>query len=287
MTIKTILIVSLIAAVILPFSVMGMVDADSKSEPTKQDFKDDIKEWLKDPDLDKKSADQKSTELKTTYDKFFRESIEQIRVSSNTRDLSEEEILALKEYIVHETIKDEEIKAIRRDHGSSTLHVDFLKMFGIQIAEASQCRPSPTPNFKQVTLDINGGSYNGHNYNGDNDLMYVESMHNSRDCVTTFVLTFDDEDHPYLDTAYDYARTWLYSRTQDVEMFRISDSGYITFPNTWSSTNEYDYLFLGVGYHGTTIKQYHPTDTVYVSNTWNHMMDTSDTNRNLQKVSVP
>ncbi len=41
-----------------------------------------------------------------------------------------------------------------------------------------------------------------------------------------------------------------------------------------------------VGCHSTTTKSY-SGETVYVVNTWNHMLDTSDTNTSLSKVAVP
>ena len=40
-------------------------------------------------------------------------------------------------------------------------------------------------------------------------------------------------------------------------------------------------------HHYTTSQTYTPGQTVYVSNTWNHMMDTLDTNSSLAKVRVP
>ena len=44
---------------------------------------------------------------------------------------------------------------------------------------------------------------------------------------------------------------------------------------------------LLVGLHGTATKTYTPGQTIYVSNTWNHVMDAADTNRSLAKSWVP
>lgn len=68
----------------------------------------------------------------------------------------------------------------------------------------------------------------------------------------------------------------------DIEMLIIENDRVIVFPNTWSSTNSYDCLIMGFGCHDTTRgKSYSPSQIIYVSNTCNHMMDTSDTNRGL------
>ena len=102
-------------------------------------------------------------------------------------------------------------------------------------------------------------------------------------------MSFVDEDHPYLDALYDVLRFDQFNRVHDVESFIIKNNNQIEFDDSWSSSNDYDCLFLGVvGCHETTTKTYIPGQTVYVSNTWNHMMDTSNTNPNsYDLVSVP
>ena len=101
------------------------------------------------------------------------------------------------------------------------------------------------------------------------------------------MLTFDDDDHPFLDRGYDELRMIMFDRKEDMESFSIENNRIIVFDNTWSSDGRFDCLFLGAGCHHTTAKAYTPGQIVYVSNTWNHMMDTSDTNRSYPKSYVP
>ena len=285
-TIKTILFVSLIAAMIIPISGINNVEAKKiDKEETKQDLKNDVKKWLKDESATK-DVKSKSSELKTKFDKLLRDSLEEVRVQTNTRELSEEEIQAAMEYVITETIKDEKIKLLQNSQNFETLNVSDLDAFGIQFADAT-CPTTTNPSYKQVSIDINGGSYGGYSFNGDNDLYLVTYSDNSSTCERTYVLYWYDEDHPYLDSYYDGLRQLWYGRTYDIESFIIKNNNTIEFDDSWSSTNDYDCLSLSiVGCHETTTKSY-SGGTVYVSNTWNHMLDTSDTNPSLSKVTVP
>ena len=284
---KTILFASSIATAIISFGSIGMADAKTEESKTKQDFKDDIKAWLQDTDEDKKSERQKTEELKTNYDKLLRDSIEEARMQTNTKNLDENEIQAAIQYITHETIKDEKLKVRMAEGDVKTLNVDFLNSFDIQTADAA-CPSTTHPNYKQVRIDIDGGTYGGHSFNGDNDLYIVLYSDNSRTCERTYTLYFYDEDHPDHDELYDQLRIDWYGRIHDIESFSIKNNNKIEFDDTWSSTNDFDCLtWIAFGCHATTTKTYVPGQTIYVSNTWNHMMDTSDTNPSLSKVSVP
>ncbi|MBS1268186.1 MAG: hypothetical protein MAG458_00908 [Nitrosopumilus sp.] len=285
--IKTILFAGLIVAMILPFSGMQMADAKSYDKETKQDLKNDVKTWLKDTKKDKKSYDEKSTQIKAKYDKLLRESIEEIRIETNTTELTEDEIQGAIDYIFRETVKDEKLKIAKENKSVKPLNIDFLEAFGIQMAEAA-CPSTTHPNYKQVQIDINGGSYGGYSFNGDNDLFGVVYSDNSSTCVRTYTLYFFDEDHPYLDAFYDALRISWYQRIIDIESFDIKNNNQIIFDDTYSSSNDFDCLAGSiVGCHLTATKTYSPGATIYVSNTWNHMMNTSDTNPSLSTVSVP
>ena len=115
----------------------------------------------------------------------------------------------------------------------------------------------------------------------------IETTPLSSHCETLYELKFYDEDHPNLDEFYDEVRLFWLHRIYDVEPIIIHNNNLIEFDNTWSSTNDYDCLSLIFACHETTIKAYTPGQVVYVSNTWNHMMDTSDTNPGYSKVTVP
>lgn len=265
-------------------SQKAMVD-----ELTKQEFKNDIKELIS--DLDAEQFQAKSDEIKAEYDEFFEAVIEQARLSSGTRMLIDNEITGAKEYIFSETIKDEKHKALQGQDAADRIDVSFLEWLGVKIANAA-CASTTNPNYKQLRIDIDGGTYGGYTFNGGNDLYSLSYKDNSRTCERTYTLYFHDEDHPYLDGFYDNLRLILYERVQDIEIFTIKNNNQIEFDSkgegSWSSSNDFDCLnFLLIGCHDTTTKSYVAGQTIYVSNTWNHMMDTSDTNPQHSKVTVP
>ncbi len=296
--VQTVLFAGIITAMILPFSMMDFADAqngpgeDSTDEVgpvgvvdelTKQEFKDDIRELL--DGIDTEDFQAKSNEIKAEYDEFFSTVIEQARVDSETRNLTNAEIINVKKYIFDETIKDVKLKALQESNYADRIDVSFLDWFGIPSASAA-CSSTTNPTYKQLRLDIDGGSIGWlYHFNGDNDLYLVSYNDNSVDCERTYSLYFYDEDHPTLDAAYDRVRIIMYDRIHDIEIFTIKNNNQIEFDNTWS--NSWDYLCTTIYCHATTTKPYTPGQIIYVSNTWNHMMDISDTNRSLSKVSVP
>ena len=252
----------------------------------KQEFKGDIRDLLEHAGTEEYAA--KSDELVAEYDEFFRIIIEHVRTSTGTQVLSEQEILAAIDYIFYETIKDEKRNIAKESRlAEETQGIGFLEMFGIQTADAA-CLPTTDPNYRQLRIDIDGGRYNGYTFNGGNDLYRVTSVSNSASCTTEYTLYFYDEDHPDRDAMYDSIRKVWFGRTQDIESITIHNNRLIEFDDVWSSNNRYDCTSLIIfGCHETTIKSYIPGQTVYVSNTWNHMMDTSDTNRSLSNTRVP
>ena len=101
----------------------------------------------------------------------------------------------------------------------------------------------------------------------------------------THTLYFYGEDHPFLDAFHDGLRWAMYGRTHNIESFTIKSNNQIKFDRTWGGQNGYDNCWDG--YHYTTTKTYVSGQTVYVSNTWNHVMGTLDTNGSPPKVRVP
>ena len=261
-------------------------DRDPAGTKTIEEFKQDVKRWLMHETKDKKSLDDKMAELKTKYEDLFKSLLSEIREATGTRNMTDAEILAAIDYIVIETVKDEKRK-LAHEKAANTDAVDFLELLGIPVADAT-CPATTDPRFKQVRLDIDGGRHATHNFNGGNDLYLVTTSENPRTCEKTYVLYFRDEDHPTWDVFYDHIRLVLYQRMHDIESFTIQNNRTIEFDETWSSTHGYTYTqSFDRGFHGTTTKTYVPGQTIYVSNTWNHMMDTLDTNGSLAKVRVP
>ena len=298
---QTILFAGIITTMILPFSMMDFADAqngpgeDSTDEVgpvgvvdelTKQEFKEDIRELI--DDADTKDFQAKSNEIKVEYDEFFSTVIEQARVDSETRNLTDVEVAAVKNYIFDETIKDERLKTLQESDYADRIDVSFLDWFGIPSASAA-CSSTTNPTYKQLRLDIDGGAFWLYTFEGDNNMYGHTYYDNSSICERTFVLYFTDEDHPLIDDLYDGLRMELYDRIYDIEIFTIKNNNQIEFDNTWSASNDYG-CFIGSinapGCHGTITKTYTPGQTIYVSNTWNHMMDIIDANPGLSKVSI-
>ena len=253
-----------------------------QKEYTKQDLKNSLKEWM--ISHDDQSLEKKTEELKNKFDQLLRDSIEQERINTHTQILNEKEIVSAMNYIIVETYKDEKLKRSSSDN-INTMSADSDN-FGIQYADAV-CPATTNPTYRQVEIDIDGGTYGDYTFEGDNDLYRVATSMNNTTCEKTYTLYWHDEDHPYLDDVYDGLRQAWFGRTYDVETFVIKNNNTIEFDTTWSDDNDYDCLDWDfAGCHETTKKSY-SGGTVYVANTWNHMMDTFDTNTSLSKVAVP
>ena len=287
----TILFALLVVATLLPFSMMEFANAKTNEDDdikTKEDFKQDVKDWIKSQNDETKA--EKISSLKTEYDELLSGLAEQALARAGMQYVSDNEKQALIHYAVTETMKDEYIKNKFEENKKDDITnvvFDVLSVFGLQQAHATTCPSTTNPTYKQENIDIAGGSYGGHHFNGGNDLYLVLYSDNSSTCERTYSLSFYDEDHPNFDAAYDAIRWIMFNRTFDIESFTIRNNNQIIFDNTYSSSNDFDCLQEIEGCHLTHTKTYHPGSTVYVSNTWNHMMNTYDTNPTLTSVSVP
>ena len=101
--------------------------------------------------------------------------------------------------------------------------------------------------WKQVTVDINGGSgtdsaSNDYDINGDNDFSSLTTSYTSTQ--VTYTLTFDDEDHPdeFWDDFWDDWRQVRYNRTTDIESFTVTSSG-VVFDDIWSNDKTFVEFF--------------------------------------------
>ena len=186
--------------------------------------------------------------------------IEQARISSETRTLTDEEIVEAKEYIFIETIKDEKYKALQEFDSLDKVDVSFLDWFGIQTASAV-CPNTTNPSFKQLSLDITGGTFWEYTFEGNNDMYSYTYYDNPSTCEQTYALYFIDEDHPIIDALYDDIRLVWFGRIHDIEMFSIQNNNQIEFDNVWSASEDYGCVFtLNVWNlcHGITTKTYIP-----------------------------
>ena len=124
--------------------------------------------------------------------------------------------------------------------------------------------------------DISGNA----NFEGDNDLESVVKTTMS-DCSVKYTLTFTDEDHPipWIDSWYDDVRMDVYGRITDIETFYVDDDQ-IEFIGVWSDEQTF-YKLIPLHYTSEMSFQ----NTVYVSNTWSHMMSTEDTNPSMWKTT--
>ncbi len=177
------------------------------------------------------------------------------------------------------------------------------KVYDYYYAPMSSSIPYPIHWWVQVSVDITGGSgvdsvgYS-YNVNGNNDLFKIVVEYTSS--KITYELHFHDEDHPdpSLDRTYDSIRCSIYPGRdstygcEDVESIRVED-GSIVFPTTFSTYTECGYILcheVSQTYatpsptHEYGVRTYSSSVEIYVSNTWNHLMDTVDTNPDMSKV---
>ncbi|NJF25773.1 hypothetical protein [Thermococcus sp. Bubb.Bath] len=177
------------------------------------------------------------------------------------------------------------------------------KVYDYYYAPMSSSIPYPIHWWVQVRADIDGGSGiddGGYSYNvdGKNDLFNIVVYYTSSS--VQYELHFYDEDHPSpsLDKIYDSIRCSEYPGRdstygcEDVESIRV-ENGNIIFSTTFSTYTECGYLLchdVSQTYatpaptHGYGVKTYSSSVGIYVSNTWNHLMDTVDTNPSMEKV---
>ncbi|WP_258083489.1 hypothetical protein [Thermococcus thermotolerans] len=179
------------------------------------------------------------------------------------------------------------------------------KVYDYYYAPMSSSIPYPIHWWVQVKVDINGGTgtdSKGYQYNvdGHNDLFKIVVYYDSTS--VKYELHFYDEDHPdpSLNAVYDWTRCHiLYPGRddtygcEDIESIEVKD-GSIIFPTTSSTYTECGYLIcheISQTYatpaptHGYGIKLYSSSSVeVYVSNTWNHLMNTVDTSPDMAKI---
>ncbi|MBU7026885.1 MAG: VCBS repeat-containing protein [Theionarchaea archaeon] len=133
--------------------------------------------------------------------------------------------------------------------------------------------PNPIYFWVQVAEDI------------DNPLFRIEAYPIS-DHFTKYILYFTDEDHKhdrFIDILYDIARAVWHKRIKDIESFYVAN-GKICFEHIWSNDNSYSQRDSGTHKNGE--RPYNQDVVIYVSNTWNHAMDTIDTNSKMRKYLV-
>ena len=283
MTTKTILFASLIAAMILPFSGMDFAEAKSNDNTDYDKLSDQIdkeidkfvKQSEKFSDNPEKLAKlnhkyaEKQEKLLTEYQEKMDRSLTTL-LGQDFSNMSTDERNEMISYIISEKFKAPMQEKFVSDMLANEEGINIL---GFEILPPAYAACSTQPNvykFKQLNVDITGQF----GFEGDNDLETVQRVDLSS-CLREYTLTFTDEDHPvaYIDAAYDIIRLYEYGRIQDVEKFYVSN-GDVWFLDSGSKTQTF--WILTVPVHYQDVNSF--SNTVYVSNTWNHLMDTSNTN---------
>ena len=254
-----------------------------------RELREDVNQMVFDSDDNYTSNDVQRIQEK--HDQTLENMITAIEIDTN-RPLSFDERNALKDYILNEELKYnsnllDDTKILNSTSGRE-LETNNPELMGYFFPYVYASHKSSTCEvqqkiilFKQSRIDIKGGELNGHTFNGKNKL---ESVNRTilNDCRVKYDLTFKDEDHPTLDAYYDMARESYYKRIKDIEKFYVQNGNEIKYHNIWSDDKSYDYLKLGLfGQHA-----YHTGDfgrIMYVANTWNHAMDTENTNPDLRQ----
>lgn len=271
-----------------------MKDKNSPKEPKDIDAlaKDQAKIYSK--NLDALIDELESATGKSLKDKDKREELKQLIVRENL-------------YKTKQKIDSEEFNKniiVTSDKSIIPTIIDKDKNTN-NIATYSTTLPAgtyyPIHYWLQVSPDIFGGSGhdvngNAYNINGHNNLYQigVQNSYQPRTCIfgfcygpfynTKYTLYFQDEDHPdpTIDALYDFWRIIYYGRIEDIESFVITNN-VINFNGIWDNNKAFaEYI----GQHGNMNRNYiNSYDTkVYISNVWNHAMDTIDKNTNIGKI---
>ena len=276
---QTILFASLIAAMILPFS--GMQFAEAKSNNTDYDklssqidkeidkfvkqsekFSDDPKKLVK---LNEKFIEKKD-KLILKYQEKMDNGLSTL-LGQDFTSMSTDQRNEMVSLIINEKFKT----PIQEKFVSDMItNEDDIGVLGFDLLPSAYAACSTQPDvtqFKQVTIDIAVGTV------GDNPLETVQ-RNNLSSCLREYTLTFKDEDHPdpTIDVAYDAYRLAVYGTIKDVEKFYVSN-GDIWFLDTASKSQTFNTFWPT---HYQEVNSF--SSSVYVSNTWNHLMDTSNTN---------
>ena len=273
-------------------SLFQPIDADARKyineNKSPKEFEDQIKKYTKELDaiidelqsasgksLDEESREELKQLMVMEHYNNVRQEAELAKFKATTKDVSITDIMPISTDIV----KDKDTKTTSTTY-SANLPVGTYY---------------PIRNFTQVLPDVNGGigrdiNSNPYNVNGNNDL-YQISVENGKNCIftwcyaryTKYTLYFLDEDHPdpTIDILNDYWRQIYYGRIQDIESFVVTN-GIINFNGIWDNNRAYAEFY---GQNGAMTRSYAANSKVYVSNVWNHAMDTLDKNTNMGNVS--
>lgn len=274
----------------------GLTTADIRSIDS---IDQDIREYIS-SSIQKNTTQIEPDRFADTVSKKYDSQLDLIVNSTEKKthkNLSKDERITLKSLIVREkmsTIYQEEYKK-----KLGILDSDFKKVLvtpsnitPIQenLAQINSIAAMPhTLRLVQVYPDVYGGfgydsSGQYYDVNGGNQLYTVYWNHHPGS-YTYYELHFIDEDQPdpIIDAAYDRLRA-NYSQKypfEDIQSFIIWADNTIEFVDIWDSGNTYA---TSLGPHGHISRAFGSSTYVYISNVWNHAMDTSDRNTGMQKI---
>ncbi len=274
-------------AVIMLFSVASIqVDAskdnhDAEVKVLFAEIDSEIKSYVKGEMQD---PNEKKDELKTKYADKLEQIVSKIS-QKHSFEFGTEDKDGLKDLIItehmNEVKRQDMVNAIPDDAITETIEIGGLSVQGEFILPAAYASGNPYPinSWKQVTVDVNGGSGtdsagNSYDINGGNQLSILRTTYTSSQ--VTYTLTFADEDHPdpSWDVFWDNWRRIQYQRTTDIESFTVNSNG-VVFADIWDNDRTFAEFW---GQHGAKTRSYNSGMSIYVSNVWNHAMDTSNEN---------
>lgn len=282
---KTILFAAIATALILPAGLSNIsADKDNHGQEIRSLFTDvdnDIKAYVN-GDMNDPTA--KKSELKATHADKLDKIVSKISKKVN-HEFSDEEREGLKDLIIREHISEmyrqKIVSEIPEDAITETIEIGELSaqgFFELPAAYAS-AHPYPITSWKQVTVDRTGGTgtdsaSNDYDINGDNDFSSLSISYTST--KSTYTLTFDDEDHPDpdWDDFWDDWRQVRYNRTTDIETFTVDSTG-VVFDGIWSNGKTFAEFW---GQHEDKTRTYSSGMSIYISNVWNHSLDTINEN---------
>ncbi|MEN6443090.1 MAG: hypothetical protein ABFC71_04980 [Methanoregula sp.] len=295
--------VILLALLLAAMAMVPMVSADDQSNMVKAYFQPIDKEakTIVNPEFVDITKDQSKTldeTAQTLAKKYDRELTQIVTVLENTtgKKIPEEQIDDFKLLLVREHIHNLYRDTTKAQSGVQEKDGIILtpvpkeivtengETYQNYVTATSVYNPYPLSHWSQVTHDITGGAgVDGallpYVVNGQNNLYQIIIYVNPTRVHYELYWYDEDRSDPASDAAYDLWRIQNYGHLYDVQSFDVQNNQ-IIFSDIGDEGRTYASLLWG---HGYLTRPYSSTATIFVSNVWNHAMDTSDRNWNMGK----
>ena len=261
-------------------------DGDPAYTKTVREFKEGARELPEHDTGDRKSPEQRADGPDTGYGAPFEAAIWEIRAGTGARGPAGDEIPATIDRITYGTAGDEGTRIVHGGEAPGARDGGFFGAAGIPPVGAA-CPATADPGHRRVRTDMDGGTCNGHRFDGDGGLHTAGGDLNAETRETAYALHFYGGDRPTGDALYGGSGWIMRGRTRGIGPFTIQNYTRIKSCGTRSSADGCAGCLADPACHYTAAKTRVPGRTAHVSDARNRMTDTPDTGRIPSKVGAP